>query len=73
MPIATPCPKSCGFDWVKFHKDLDMAIAHLIDEADLNTPGEDYLPSKVSLMKFTEYSNAKRLLQERGQYAPEDK
>ena len=72
MPIAKPCPKSCPFNWVEFHKQLDIATAHLIDEAGPDTPGEDYLPSKVSLMKFLEYSNAKRLLQERGQYAPED-
>lgn len=69
--IAKPCPKSCKMDWTQFHQMLDMAVAHLIDDAGADAPGSDYLPSQVSLMKFIEYSNAKKMLQEKSQYAPE--
>lgn len=72
MPIATPCPKSCKFDWVDFHKKLDIAIAHLIDEAGADTPGNEYLPSKTPIMTLLEYSNAKKKLQELNQFAPEE-
>ena len=45
------------FDWKKFHKDLDYAIASWIESND------DNLPSKKSLMNFMEFSNKKQLNQ----------
>jgi hypothetical protein len=65
MSIAKACPPECTFDWVAFHKQLDIAMAHLIDDAGPDAPGAEYLPSQVSLMKFAEYSNEKQQLQER--------
>lgn len=64
MPIAKPCPKSCKFDWVAFHSQLDLAMAHLIEEAEPDAHIEDYGPSHVSILQFAEYSNAKKRLQE---------
>lgn len=63
---VTPCPKSCAMNWPEFHKLLDVAIAHMIDE-------QDAPPSKTSLLEFMEFSNGKKLLQEAGEFAPEDK
>lgn len=47
------CPSECMFDWAQFHKSLDIATAHMINE----TPA---LPSKTTLLEFLQYSNAKR-------------
>lgn len=51
--------QNCKFDWTEFHKDLDMAAAHLIEE-------HGRLLSETSVMSFIEYSNAKKQLQENG-------
>lgn len=44
-------------NWKQFHKDLDLAMALMIQE-------ENILPSKVSLMDFAEFSNSKRQAEE---------
>jgi hypothetical protein len=49
------CPEHCKFDWKKFHNDIDIALAHMIDE-------KGTYPSKTSLMDFLVYSNAKKEL-----------
>lgn len=41
------------FDWVRFHKDLDMALAIYITEADGSIHHE--------FIKFLEFSNNKQL------------
>ena len=60
-----PCPQSCAMNWPEFHKLLDVAIAHMIDESDA-------LPSKTSLLDFMQFSNEKKKLQKAGTFAPED-
>lgn len=65
MPTIKPCPKSCAFNWVAFHQQLDMALAHFIDE-------QDALPSKTDMVEFAKFSNGKKMLQERGEFLPED-
>ncbi len=57
--MVQPCPKDCAFDWVEFHKLLDVAMAHMIDEKKI-------LPSKTDLLQFAEYSNNKQGLQQLG-------
>lgn len=52
------CPKRCKFNWMSFHKDLDIAVSHMIEENDI-------LPSTTSLTKFIEYSCLKNKLQEK--------
>lgn len=49
-----PCPAICKFDWKQFHKDLDMAMAHMIEEI----PG--FYPTKASLWDLVEYSFKKQ-------------
>jgi hypothetical protein len=44
-----PCPATCAFDWKKFHKDLDTAVAHAITEI------PDFSLSS-SVMDFIKYS-----------------
>jgi hypothetical protein len=46
------------FDWRAFHSLLDTAIAIMITER--GHAGLPYLPSKMTLMEFLEYSNYKR-------------
>lgn len=58
--IVKPCPKECVFDWKRFHRDLDIAMAHMIDEI------EGFLPSQNDIMVLAEFSNKKRKFQERG-------
>lgn len=53
---ALPCPPECTFDWEQFHKDLDTAISHMITDAKISTAGDEYLPSKTSILKLAEYS-----------------
>lgn len=65
MKKVTPCPASCKFDWIDFHQKLDSAMAHLIAESAIDTPLEDYAPSKVTILEFAEYSNAKKKFQEK--------
>lgn len=48
-----PCPENCTFDWITFHRELDYAVAHMIQEID------GTLPSKTSLLAFMSFSNAK--------------
>jgi hypothetical protein len=45
------------FSWKKFHQDLDLASAIMIEEQ--SRAGKPYLPSKVSLLQFIEYSHQK--------------
>ena len=45
------------FNWEKFHKDLDRAIAIIIQESGIE---DIFLPSQVTLMSFCEISNNKR-------------
>ncbi len=45
-----PCPDTCKFDWKKFHKDLDVAMAHMIEEFD------GFLPSQAKFWDFVRYS-----------------
>jgi hypothetical protein len=40
------------FNWKEFHKQLDIAIATMIQE-------ENILPSKTSLMAFMKFSHEK--------------
>lgn len=54
------CPKECLFDWIDFHKKLDIAIAHIIDE-------QDKLPSNTSLLEMIQYSFEKQKLQKIGE------
>jgi hypothetical protein len=58
--IVKPCPEDCSFDWVEFHKQLNIALAHLIYEE----PSGTYLPSQTSCMTFAEYVYAKSKLKE---------
>ena len=44
-------------NWKQFHKDLDLAMATMIEE-------ENILPSRTSLMDFAEFSNLKRQTEE---------
>lgn len=46
------------FNWNKFHADLDMAVAISIEESKYPNM---FLPSEVSLMKFMEIINGKRI------------
>lgn len=56
---VNPCPDSCTFDWVAFHTQLDIALAHLITDAKIGqTPPQEYMPSKTPIMHLLEYSNA---------------
>jgi hypothetical protein len=43
------CPDTCKFNWPAFHKQLDIALAHAIEE-------QDMLPNKTSMMEFLTYS-----------------
>lgn len=43
-----------GFNWKKFHKDLDYAVARYIVETSEGTKIK--LPSKTPLMEFMEFS-----------------
>ena len=52
-----PCPSTCAFDWIAFHRLLDYAVAHMIQEI------EGTLPSKTSLFAFMSFSNAKSSMQ----------
>jgi hypothetical protein len=63
MKKVISCPEWCPFDWVQFHKDLDIAMAHAIEELSDPIPGETWLPNKVSVMDFARYSNKKQQLQ----------
>ena len=45
-----PCPKKCIFNWKKFHGDLDVVMAHMIQELD------GFYPSKAKLWDLVEYS-----------------
>ena len=48
--------------WQKFHKDLDFAVATMIDEK--SKPKIIFLPSQHTLMEFMTYSNKKQLGEE---------
>jgi len=48
-----PCPETCTFDWITFHRELDYAVAHMIQEID------GMLPSKTSVFNLMAFSNAK--------------
>lgn len=50
------CPEDCIFDWERFHRHLDIAMAHLISETHC-------LPSRTSVMELAKYTNAKQQLQ----------
>ncbi len=50
------CSGKCIFDWVDFHKKLDIAIAHIINE-------QDSPLSHISLLQMIIYSHAKSELQ----------
>lgn len=54
-----PCPPECGFDWQAFHQHLDVAAAHLITDAKIDTPGNEYLPSKTSVLTLLQYATEK--------------
>lgn len=49
------CPDSCNFNWGKFQEDLDIAVAHLIREVEVDTPPEEYLPSKTPILYLISY------------------
>lgn len=66
---VTACPPECTVDWIKMHRDLDIATAHMIAEASLDTPVDEYLPSKMTLMKFLEYTYAKSNFQKDAEVA----
>lgn len=65
-----PCPDNCKFDWLKFFDQLDEAVAHMIDNAGVDTPAEDYHPTKVTLIKFMEFAKINR--ENQGYVSPED-
>ena len=44
------------FNWTNFHKDLDQAMAIMLQENGINGP----MPSQMSVMDFAGYSNRKR-------------
>lgn len=50
---VVPCPEKCTFNWQQFHKDLDVAMAHMIEEFD------GFYPSKAKLWDLVEYSFVK--------------
>ncbi len=50
---VVPCPEKCTFNWQQFHKDLDVALAHMIDEFD------GFYPSKADLWDLVQYSFVK--------------
>lgn len=50
---VVPCPEKCTFNWQQFHKDLDVAIAHMIEEFD------GFYPSKAKLWDLVQYSFVK--------------
>lgn len=56
---ANPCPDDCTFDWKAFHDQLETAVAHMITDAKIDTPGKDYLPSQASILQLLNYSKAK--------------
>ena len=45
------------FNWIQFHKDLDVAMATMIME-------DDVLQSKTTIMELAKFSNEKRKLME---------
>lgn len=53
------CPPECVFDWPSFHKQLDWAMAHFIEDT-------DGYPSKTSILDFATYSHTKVKLSKGG-------
>lgn len=53
--MITACPDDCTFDWEQFHKDLDVALAHFIEETGST-------PSGSTVMGFLQFSNRKQKL-----------
>jgi hypothetical protein len=53
------CPEECKFDWKKFHRELDIAFAHFIEESPLGVHGFSDKP----IMELLEFSNQKQQLQ----------
>lgn len=43
-------------DWERFHKDLDIAMAHIINEAKAGSPKKNYFPSRITGIKLAEYA-----------------
>ncbi len=68
--VIKPCPDTCTFDWVKFHNDLDIALSHMIENADMDTPAREYLPSQAPIMELMKYSDTQRHHQ--GYVSPEE-
>lgn len=55
---VNPCPDDCTFNWTEFHKQLDIAVAHMITDAKIDTPREKFAPSKASILQLLNYSVA---------------
>lgn len=53
-----PCPPECTFDWMDFHRKLDTAFAHFVEEYPELTAFSDR-----PIIELLKYSNAKQKLQ----------
>ncbi len=47
------CPKDCQFDWARFHSDLDVAVAHLVNEME-SLPSETTRKRQMTIEPMTQ-------------------